>query len=1436
MKDSDTLRAALLRLAAGNATDAEREIVQRALQKDQITLATGDRAVALGGNATDAIIVTGNGNIVQIFQDVNEKTLRTIIYQLHGTLTAHLVRNASSWLNSLRAVQKDVPKSTANAHYSIDLDEQEQVYHLEIALKNALEQVFMQFHTYEKRDHLQNILILLSELEPTSEALRIEAMRLFTPFNPSDEAKLSTVYDQAIRSRARSQSMPPLVDAIPYLKSFIEALIAELYSDPFFYQKIIDTFPSKELYKTKRSLRDIVASIREFGSSIEIKYTAEQFEHDIELYITHLERTFRYLKLVGVIPKDRGTENKDPELNGIFVPLRVMVTSPAFKLETSLVQLLEHYSHSIVLLGGPGSGKSTATRHLAWSHALANLPSSRVPLVDIPLLSGKPIPLRIELRRLSEDRRQSPGHNFLSYITEVLLERDGIKINPQMFKELLERRFMLLLFDGLDEVATLDERVRIVEEIERFARSYPGNRVLVTSRPVGYEFARFSEQRFLHTQIQDFDDDQIKHFLERWYTYVLRLSPLPYEDQQELETLLKVLKDTPRLHVLAANPLLLTVITALHRYERLPDRRVLVYDRCADLLLDTWAKLKGTNARWRDMKLGKEDQYACIAHLGYVLHQRSQENEVSTVLANDVPTRFILREIQHFFERQQLFRSIHEQRTEATRFLELVQVEAGLIVERGTDEHNESLYGFVHRTFQEYFAAIDVHERYQQEADTTIISEFLIKHLHDPHWREVTLLLFGKLKRKLATVQMRQLLEGKSFRSKYSDVLQQDIFFICDCLIEDIPVENEFIDVIVLRMSDIVKDSPFPSQHQEALTSIISLTRTRQYSTSAQKALFSILIEGFVKDTKVILEVASKLLQCNSLQSSEKQVVSKILSEFVEPQVSSKIHSESDDTQKNDHSLPDLLLLSPPNKQLPQASSTTSSSNPFEEYLEKEKFFDKSDDAQKSDRYIPERLLLSPPMEEYLKLITSFNRTESQQIEKVSQTIPGQTDLELIKRHLLHNTAYAAMPSYTRIKPEEKSQASKALLDIVQRADVDLKYMLRLVQIISLSGSSEKNEQEVLSKALQRTDFPFEYAFWFAQLFYRSSPCYTNEQRRNAAQPLLALAQRIDISPKQVLEIAQYLYEYSPSKTYAYDPRPREWQQAIEISSSLTEHPDISLNQVINTVQYFYEHSPHFQYFYEYSPGSYEKSPSKKEWYLLTQMVSHLLHNQNLPMEKARQVTEYLSWISLGQLDKWEMVIQPFFDQEQRRDIGREQILQVAQYINKYGPVKFSHLESITHLLLAIAQHSNLPFMTTIGVAQSFYGEGVALGSWLKDLKHKKLRLAIQMFLYLARNQNLTRQERMMAAVELLKIPVVQYSERAEAVRVVVAFSHEDVIRQDLARHWRSISNETKASVFDSPFIAELARQKFLPTPARDELYLLLRELVPQFNMISSEP
>ena len=776
-------------------------------------------------------------------------------------ITGYLVKNAPTWLDSITGTLFDkgkdfsIGKTAGYGRRFLHLDEKEQLRHLDFVLKNAAERGVAGFPTPEERDRYREVLAILSEPGTHNDTLLREAMHLFTPFDTPNLVELNEIYNRSLRIRSLTQPTAPAeVDITPYVSRFFDALLAETYVDPFFHQKMSDVIKIRSTQSTQRSLTDVVTTLRQIDEAIGENYTPEQFEQDVQKYISHIERTLHYLKIIGVVPRDRVGENTDPELGGIFVPLRIAPQDAStFEQEEqeSIVALLENSPYT-VLLGGPGSGKSTVTRHLAWSHALANLPNSSALLSNTPLLSGRPLPLRIELRRLTEDRRQHPDYNFLSYATEVLLGREGIEIHSQMFKELLERRTMLLLFDGLDEVATLDERSRLVEEIEHFTQSYPGNRVFVTSRPVGNELTPFSGQWFTYAQVQEFNDDQIQQFLVRWYEHALRLSPIPHADQQELEVLYRTLQDNPRLHTLATNPLLLTVMTILHRYKRLPEGRVQLYDWCADLLLENWAKLKGTDARWNNMKMIKEDQYACVAHLGFILHRRSQELRESSSqkkevgasistkdIATDIPTRFIIREVEHFLKSRKLITEGVEQRAEAKRFLELIQVEAGLIVERGTDESGESLYGFVHRTFQEYFAAADVYERYQQEEDPTIISDFLREYLFDPHWHEVILLLLGKLKRKPTTVQLRQILYGKikSRRSKYIDILQQDLFCVADCLNEEIMVESELAEEVVSRLSGVVKDTPFLSQQTEAIDKLGSLIRTHQYTNLALETL-----------------------------------------------------------------------------------------------------------------------------------------------------------------------------------------------------------------------------------------------------------------------------------------------------------------------------------------------------------------------------------------------------------------------------------------------------------------------------------------------------------------------------------------------------------------------------------------------------------------------
>ena len=69
----------LERIGRGQETPEDIRILRHAVQTGQVTLATGERAVALGGSADGAIIVTGDGNIVQVLNPRQRADLERLL-------------------------------------------------------------------------------------------------------------------------------------------------------------------------------------------------------------------------------------------------------------------------------------------------------------------------------------------------------------------------------------------------------------------------------------------------------------------------------------------------------------------------------------------------------------------------------------------------------------------------------------------------------------------------------------------------------------------------------------------------------------------------------------------------------------------------------------------------------------------------------------------------------------------------------------------------------------------------------------------------------------------------------------------------------------------------------------------------------------------------------------------------------------------------------------------------------------------------------------------------------------------------------------------------------------------------------------------------------------------------------------------------------------
>lgn len=384
--------------------------------------------------------------------------------------------------------------------------------------------------------------------------------------------------------------------------------------------------------------------------------------------------------------------------------------------------LREH--RSLVVLGDPGSGKTTVLRWLAVLAA-----SGRLALQASFGIAERLLPLPVSVGRLAELRREGNYPSMDQALARYFYARH-VSPNEKSLRDFLRARLAdgscLLLLDGLDEVRR-DERDAVHRWIETFVDQHRENRFVVSSRRVGY--AGFSPAD-AEVGLRPFDNEQVERFVRsftRSYVQWELGHPNDAQADEHARDLLKQLQRSPRLRALARNPFLLSVLALIHRSEgRLPRHRVEAYQIFARALCETWRAARrlvvGETSR-PDIPYEEE----ALPLLGE-LALKMQESFPTGV----APQEFVLDTLAGALERKQGV-TREEARRSAAEFLRCASEDVQILLERG-----EGAWGFLHLTFQEFFAAAGLHaeERFEEVA---------IERLLDPRWEEVIRLGVGYL-------------------------------------------------------------------------------------------------------------------------------------------------------------------------------------------------------------------------------------------------------------------------------------------------------------------------------------------------------------------------------------------------------------------------------------------------------------------------------------------------------------------------------------------------------------------------------------------------------------------------------------------------------------------------------------------------------------------
>jgi hypothetical protein len=156
----------------------------------------------------------------------------------------------------------------------------------------------------------------------------------------------------------------------------------------------------------------------------------------------------------------------------------------------------------IVILGDPGSGKTTHMKRVLLWCLKGGLGKLGLPDDMLPVF----LPLR-ELKNLKQGLE-----NFI----QEQLDQPHLGTPEGFGEELLERGNLLLLFDGLDEVADPKQRKEVCKWIDDAIRIHKSCRFVVTCRFAGYtDESRLSED-FLEMHMRPLSTEQAETFIQNW--------------------------------------------------------------------------------------------------------------------------------------------------------------------------------------------------------------------------------------------------------------------------------------------------------------------------------------------------------------------------------------------------------------------------------------------------------------------------------------------------------------------------------------------------------------------------------------------------------------------------------------------------------------------------------------------------------------------------------------------------------------------------------------------------------------------------------------------------------------------------------------------------------------------------------------------------------
>jgi nucleoside-triphosphatase THEP1 len=402
--------------------------------------------------------------------------------------------------------------------------------------------------------------------------------------------------------------------------------------------------------------------------------------------------------------------------------------------KSALSYVFDDSISDLVIIGGPGEGKSTLCQYVSQIHRarilgkIAEIERSSKELEQC----GFRIPFRIFLREYAQwIASRNNSDSLFNYLAVHVTRESGIKTMSDEILQIIKNSAVLLIIDGLDEVPEKILRQRVLDNIRAFVKQtrdvLKGNlRVIATTRPRGYS-EEFDPNHNLHLVLMKLSPEKAVSYAGMW---IEAREPNPTEAKRIFDTFSVCLKDRV-VNVLSQTPLQVTVLLVIVRARGTPPKqREELFERYMDIIYQREQKRRPELLRTQQDMI-----YGLHKYLAYLLHKKAESDETAALMGMSEFREKVEEYVNHcnpLLKPRELETEVDQIITEARTRLVLIE------------SPQEGKVGFGLTTIREFFAAAHLVDTAKDTSERDLRFRAISKSLY---WRNVALFFAGRVGR-----------------------------------------------------------------------------------------------------------------------------------------------------------------------------------------------------------------------------------------------------------------------------------------------------------------------------------------------------------------------------------------------------------------------------------------------------------------------------------------------------------------------------------------------------------------------------------------------------------------------------------------------------------------------------------------------------------------